>query len=119
VMASPEHGAVADHVEHVTFLDRKGGSIDQETGQLYSHDPWVGRGTVGWGFSSMCRDSFLRPAPQKAVADYPLQPTTAGHPDHQRAAHSACTYLVLDTARWPKWNLDRESSLGEGVPGTL
>jgi hypothetical protein len=105
-------------VEHVTFLGRETGSMDPEAGRLYSHEPWAGWGTVGWGFGSMWRDTSLRPAPRKAVAKNSLRPTTAGHPDHQRAAHSAQTYLVLDTARWPKWNRDRASNSGDGVPGT-
>ncbi len=35
----------------------------RETRCLYSQGPWVGRGTVGWGFRSIRRDSFLRLAP--------------------------------------------------------
>ncbi len=118
--SEPEHGTVAVHMEHVTFLDRVTGSMDPETGQLYSYDPWVCRGTVSWGFGGMCHvvGEVSAPLPQEAVVNHPLRPTTAGHPDHQRAAHSAHSYLALDTVRWQKWNLDRISSSGNGKLGT-
>ncbi len=95
---------VRPFLDRKTFLDR---FMDPESVWLYSHDPWAGWGAIGWEFGSMWRDTFPRPPPQKSVADHPLRPSTAGHPDGWRAAHLAHTYHTSDAVRWPKWNLDR------------
>ncbi len=87
-------------------------------GLLYSHDPWAGRGPLVGGLAACCGTRFRAP-PHIAVAIHPLRPSTAGHPDGWRTAHSANTYYRdLDTVRWSKWNVDRVLSLGDGVPET-
>ena len=89
-----------------------------EIGQLHSHDPWAGGGAAGSLNWSMSRHAFLRPDPLNAIANCPLRPTTAGHPDSQRAPQSGFSFLDSDTARWRKWIISRVCLSGDGVPGT-
>jgi hypothetical protein len=89
-----------------------------EISWLHSHDQWAGKGAVGLVNWSMSRHVFLRPDPLNAIANYPLLPITAGHPDSQRAPKSGVCFLDSDTARWQKWIISKACLLGDGVPGT-
>ena len=48
------------------------GSAERRTGRLHSHDPWKGRGALGWGSSSIWHHPVLTPPP-------PETPTSALH----------------------------------------
>jgi hypothetical protein len=99
-------------------------SIRGLTGQLHSHDPWAGEGPL----VSMLRHTFPRFSPfgtrvssYEAPAPALQWASIVGHPGSRRAAHSARTRTCLDSdsARWPKWNLDRVWISGNGISGTL
>ncbi len=82
------------------FLDRKMAGTDQETGLLYSHDPWADWGPIWLGI----RQHVAGHVPPRNQ----LQTTHFGPPQLaiQTARAVAHTYRANDTVRWPKWNLD-------------
>ena len=87
-----------------------------ETGRPHSQDTWAGGGDVGLVNWSMSRHAFPRPEPLNTIANCPLRPTTAGHPDSLRAPKSGFSFLDSDNTRWRRWIISRACISGDGVP---
>jgi hypothetical protein len=122
-MVCPEHGAAAAvNMEPSSTRERRS-STGSGTGRMYVLTRPVGRSGDRWlvVLQHVAGHVSAPPHTHNAVAIHPLRPSTAGHPDSRRSAHSAHTYRDRDTVRWSKWNVfnvGRVRSLGDGVPGT-